>query len=58
MEEELMFMIKNDLCEMKHNGFNIEDIQMSLDAEMNTVISYKYGGRKFCIGNYVIGKEE
>lgn len=51
MEEDLMLWIKNDLCEMKHNGFDITDIEMYNDLEMNLVISYKYGGQKYVIRN-------
>lgn len=57
MEEELMFMIKNDLAEMKHNGFEIENIKMYKDLEMNTVVSYKYNGETFVITNDIISEE-
>lgn len=54
MEEELMFMIKNDLCEMNHNGFDIKNIQMYQDMELNWVVSYEYKGQKFIITNDMI----
>lgn len=58
MEEELMFMIRNDLCELKHNGFEISDIKMYTNLEMDLCVSYKYGGQKFVITSDCVGKEE
>ena len=58
MEEELMFYIKDDLCGMKHNGFDITDIQLYQDLEMNWVVSYKYAGQKYVIMNDMISEEE
>lgn len=58
MEEELMFKIRDDLLQLDKIGFNITDIKIYQDLEFNTVISYKYGGRKFVITNDIVGEEE
>ena len=50
MEEELMFMIKNDLCEMKNNGFKIDDIKMQTNYD-KYVVSYKYDNKLFIISS-------
>ena len=50
MEEELMLMIKNDLCEMKHNGFKIDDIKVQSDYD-NFVVTYKYNNELFIISS-------
>lgn len=52
MEEELMFMIKNDLCEMKYNDFpGIEEIKMFQNLEGKYVVSYKYDNKLFVISS-------
>lgn len=58
MEEELMFMIRNDLAEMKHNDFpEIEEMEMTLNAEGHYVVTYKYKGKTYLISNDLIGEE-
>lgn len=58
MEEELMFMIRNDLAEMKYNDFpEIEEMEMTLNAEGHYVVTYKYKGKTYLISNDLIGEE-
>lgn len=57
MEEELMLKIKNDLAELKHNGAEIEDIEMFTNIENQLVITYKFEGKKYEITNHFIEEE-
>ena len=58
MEETLFFKIKDDLCEMKHNGYEISEIEQYKDLEMNNTISFRYGGRKYVIQADIVEWEE
>lgn len=57
MEEELMLKIKNDLAELKHNGAEIEDIEMFTNIANQLVITYKFEGKKYGIINHFVGEE-
>lgn len=58
MEEELMFMIRNDLAEMRYNDFpEIQEIQSSQNSEGHYVVTYKYKGKTYLISNDLIGEE-
>lgn len=52
-----MLKIKNDLTELKHNGAEIEDIEMFTNIENQLVITYKFEGKKYEITNHFIGEE-
>lgn len=54
MKKELMLLIKNDLAELKHNGMEIEDIEMYYNLEQNLVIKYKYQGEEYLITNELL----
>ena len=57
MEEDLMLKIKNDLAELKHNGAEIEDIEMFTNIGNQLVIIYKFEGKKYGIINNLIEEE-
>ena len=58
MEETLMWNIRRKLAEMKHNDFpEIEEMEMTLNAEGHYVITYKYKGKTYLISNDIIDEE-